>query len=152
MAPWGPPEGLEKLQDLFFASAAPVFMIMALRNTENSPQTLPYKAPYVPRPPRLSLVGRVSGSQHAELAVGDEILPKSLPGLLGAWRPGAPEHFWAIPWAAVGQRGTISGAGVIGSLIRRSLGEFSVICKVRSELVRPILDLLDPAKHLRLCF
>ena len=52
MAPWGPPEGLEKLQDSFFASAAPVFMIMALRNTENSPQTLPYKAPYVPRPPR----------------------------------------------------------------------------------------------------
>ena len=32
------------------------------------------------------------------------------------------------------------------------MGEFSVFCKVRSDLLRPILNLLDPAKHLRICF
>ena len=52
----------------------------------------------------------------------------------------------------VGQRGTISGAGGLGSLVRRILGGFSVFRKVRSELLRPLLDLLDPAKHLRICF
>ena len=29
--------------------------------------------------------------------------------------------------------------------------EFSVFCNVRLELLRPILVLLDPAKHLRMC-
>ena len=33
-----------------------------------------------------------------------------------------------------GQRGTVSGAGGLGSLIRQDLGEFSVCCEVRSEL------------------
>ena len=49
-----------------------------------------------------------------------------------------------------GQGGTISGAGGLGSLVRGNLGEFSVFCKVRSELLRPILDHLDPVKHLRI--
>ena len=43
-------------------------------------------------------------------------------------------------------------AGVIRSLVRMNLGEFSVFCKVRSELLRPTLRLLDPASHLRMCF
>ena len=60
------------------------------------------------------------------------------------------------------QRGTLArqgpneglsrGPGGLGSLIRKHLGELSVFRKVRSELLRPILDLLDPVKHLRICF
>ena len=38
---------------------------------------------------------------------------------------------------AAGQRGPISGAGGLGSLVRKHLGEFSVFREVRSELLRP---------------
>ena len=38
------------------------------------------------------------------------------------------------------------------SLRRKNLGEFSVFRKVHSEQLRPILGLLDPVKHLRMCF
>ena len=31
------------------------------------------------------------------------------------------------------------------------MGECSVLCKVRSELLRHVLDLRDPAKRLRMC-
>ena len=50
-----------------------------------------------------------------------------------------------------GQRGTISGAGGLRSLIRRNLGERSGFRKGRSELVRQILDLLDTVEHFRIC-
>jgi len=36
---------------------------------------------------------------------------------------------------------------LIRSLVRKNLGEVSVFRKVRSELLRPILGLLDPVKH-----
>ena len=42
--------------------------------------------------------------------------------------------------------------GGIGSLIREHLREFSIFCKFRSEILRPILGLLDPVKRLRMCF
>ena len=49
--------------------------------------------------------------------------------------------------------GTISEAELTkGPLIRKDLGAFSVFCRVRSELLRPILGLLDPARYLRMCF
>ena len=38
------------------------------------------------------------------------------------------------------------------SLVRRDLEESSVICKVRSELLRPLLSLLDLVKHLGYVF
>jgi len=34
---------------------------------------------------------------------------------------------------------------------QKNLGECSVFCKVRSELLQPLFGLLDPAKHLRMC-
>ena len=34
---------------------------------------------------------------------------------------------------------------------KEELGEFSVFCEVRSELLRPILDHLDPVKQFRMC-
>ena len=49
-------------------------------------------------------------------------------------------------------RDCLGGRGTQGALVRKHLGEFSVFCKVRSELLRPILGLLDPVKHLRICF
>ena len=48
-----------------------------------------------------------------------------------------------------GQRGTIPGAGGIGSLIRKSLGGVSAFRKVRLELLRPSSALLDPILGLR---
>ena len=49
-------------------------------------------------------------------------------------------------------RAYLGGPGDIGSCIRKDLGEFSVFCRVRSGLLRLILSLLDPVKHLRICF
>jgi len=47
--------------------------------------------------------------------------------------------------------GTVPGAGGLGSLTKEGLGgESSVFRKVRSELLRPILGLLDPVEHLRI--
>ena len=43
-------------------------------------------------------------------------------------------------------------AGVIRSFLRPNLMWMSVFCKVRLELLRPILDLLDPINHVRMCF
>ena len=41
--------------------------------------------------------------------------------------------------------GAVAGPGDRGSLSKEGVREeFSVFCKVRSELLRPILDLLDP--------
>ena len=56
--------------------------------------------------------------------------------------PRGREH---TAWPA--NEGLSPGAGGPGSLIRKNLGEFSVFCKLRSELVRPILDLLDPDQN-----
>ena len=56
-----------------------------------------------------------------------------------------------ISQGGASQQGTISGAGGIGSLIRKKLGEFSVFGMVRLELSRPILDLLDTVKLRRMC-
>ena len=59
--------------------------------------------------------------------------------------------FYAL--ARGSQRGTVSGAGGLGSLGKEGcLGEFSVFRKVRSELSRPLLDLLDPVKHLSIAY
>ena len=52
------------------------------------------------------------------------------------------------PYKAPLSSGPVGG---IRSLMRKNLGEFSVFCKVRSELLRPIFGLLDPVKHLRMC-
>ena len=59
-----------------------------------------------------------------------------------------------VPGRARGEgppSGTVSGAGVPGSLVRTDLRRMPVFCKVRLELARTILHLLDPAKHLRMC-
>ena len=62
---------------------------------------------------------------------------------------------------ASANEGSIEGAskglpsgpvGGIRSFIQKNFGEFSVFCKVRLELLRPILDLLDTVEHLGICF
>ena len=58
-----------------------------------------------------------------------------------------------VPSPPAGQRGTISGAGGHREPYKEGpWGEFSVLRKVRSELLRPESGLLDPVKHLRMCF
>ena len=103
---------------------------------KNSPKCVLDKAPWSPRPPRQSLVGPAGARE----AGGGAPVGGTTTGPLGSFSlsplgscgPGAAE--WAL--ASTGKSDK--------EPYKEELGKFSVFCNVRSELLRPILGLLDP--------
>ena len=126
MTPWGPPEGQERLQD---SSLQGSYQSCQLKIGHSAAPGL--CAATVPVDVRTSVTSaRLSSKGHVSRYSSFQSFSPKVP----------PRDPPSGP-----------GPGRIRSLIRKNFGAFSVFCKVRLELLRPILDLLDPVKHLRMC-